>query len=685
MGGAIFVTEGGTLNVAGNFTVNGGTVAGGNAGGAGATAGSAYGSGIFLQGNGTLTFSPGAGTQQVISDAIADQTGSGGSGGYASGGPTCTVGVGCGSYSGAGSWALNKTGEGALVLSGTNTYTGDTSVNAGALVVNGSIVNSATTVHDGGTLMGTGQLGAVTVDSGGIHAPGNSIGTQTVNGPYILTAGAILEIEIAPGTNNSDRVIVNGTVDITGAILRVLAGGSAYALGTEYLIIENDGADSVTGTFASIGTNLVFLAPTVNYAGGDGNDVVLTLARNNAALVGVAETPNQVAVAGALNQLPQSNPLVDAILIQSAEGTRQAYDALSGEVHATLGSTLARDSRFTRDAIFSRLQQAHYAGGSSTGGSQSVALGNTGTTSVAGGFDAPMMGLGMESGKGSSAYDALPVVSPLVFWTQAFGSWGSQDSDGNAASADRTIGGFLSGVDTAIGNGWRTGLAVGYSRSNVSVPQRISSAEIDSYHFAGYAGGTVGAFALRTGASWSWNEIDTERTVVFPGFLDRVEANYDGDTGQIFGEIALPLSSGRLAHELFANLAYVHVSTDRFTEHGGLAALDGFGGDQDVGFSTLGIRFATQAMIGGAVVVPRASFAWQHAFGDVDPTAALAFSGSGATMSIGGVPLARNSALIEAGLDINLSPAARLGVSYNGEIASNVEDHGISGRLNWRF
>ena len=41
------------------------------------------------------------------------------SGDYASGGPVCTVGAGCGGYSRAGSWALSKTGAGTLVLMAT--------------------------------------------------------------------------------------------------------------------------------------------------------------------------------------------------------------------------------------------------------------------------------------------------------------------------------------------------------------------------------------------------------------------------------------------------------------------------------------------------------------------------------------------------------------------------------------
>ena len=96
MGGAIFVVEGGTLNLHGNLSINGNTVAAGagGTGGSGATAGSAFGSGLFLQGSGTLTFDPGAMQTQVIGNVIADQNGSiPGAPNFAAGGPTCTVGV----------------------------------------------------------------------------------------------------------------------------------------------------------------------------------------------------------------------------------------------------------------------------------------------------------------------------------------------------------------------------------------------------------------------------------------------------------------------------------------------------------------------------------------------------------------------------------------------------------------
>jgi len=61
------------------------------------------------------------------------------------------------------------------------------------------------------------------------------------------------------------------------------------------------------------------------------------------------------------------------------------------------------------------------------------------------------------------------------------------------------------------------------------------------------------------------------------------------------------------------------------------------------------------------VLVPHASAAWQHAFDNVTPNATLSFASTGIGFGITGVPLAENSALVEAGLDLNLkAPPQRL-------------------------
>lgn len=466
-------------------------------------------------------------------------------------------------------------------------------------------------------------------------------------------------------------------MNLTGSVLRVLAEDGTYNASTDYIIIDNDGADAVTGTFGTVTSNLAFLTPSVIYNGGDGNDVVLTmtLVNNVIDFCSVAQTPNQCNVARALDQFPTDNPLFIAILNQTAAGARQAFDALSGEIHATLPGVLADDSRYLRESVLGRLAQATY----SNDASQVASLGTAGPQVAS--LDAKAMALG---------YDdkslAPPAYGPgLAFWARGYGAWGDFDGNLNAASASRDLGGIVSGLDARVSGSWRLGFATGYSNSDVSVAARHSGADVESFHLAGYGGGMAGPVALRGGGAWSWNEVDTSRAVIFPGFFEREKTSYDADTGQIFGEVAYPIVRGRTALEPFAGLAYVSIDPDTFRENGALAGLRGSGDDLDVGYSTLGLRAATTMAWNSVTVTPHVSAAWQHAFDDVRTGAALAFASTGIGFTVTGVPLAEDTALIEAGLDLGFGPYTTAGVSYSGQFGDNVEDNAVQGRFAWRF
>ena len=274
----------------------------------------------------------------------------------------------------------------------------------------------------------------------------------------------------------------------------------------------------------------------------------------------------------------------------------------------------------------------------------------------------------------------------LVFWTQAYGSWGQYDGNGNAATVDRSLGGFVSGVDTGLHGNWRAGLATGYTRTDLSVGARASSSDVDSYLLAAYAGGPVGSFVLRSGATWSWNNIDATRNVIFPGFFETETANYNGDVAQLFGRAGASLSARQHGHRTVRRSRLGALRHQRFhRDRWGRGATTN-GSDDNVGYSTLGVRMASSSVpMHGITVTPRASLAWQYAFGDTTPDIALAFAQSGVGFSTLGVPLAQNSALVEAGLDLQLSPEARLGISYVGQLAGDLQDNGVQADLLWRF
>ena len=79
-------------------------------------------------------------------------------------------------------------------ISGSNTYTGQTTVIQGKLVVDGWLTNSAVSVN-GGTLGGTGNLTSVTVNPGGTLAPGDPQGVLHLSGSLTLLSGAAMDYE----------------------------------------------------------------------------------------------------------------------------------------------------------------------------------------------------------------------------------------------------------------------------------------------------------------------------------------------------------------------------------------------------------------------------------------------------------------------------------------------------------
>ncbi len=219
----------------------------------------------------------------VTSTAAATFT-LGGSGTYAYGdGTAANSGVITGAIS------LVKNGSGTQTLGDTNTYNGTTTVNNGKLLINGNISTSITTVNNGGTLGGSGTVGAVTVNSGGTLAPGNSPGILSA-GDTSLLAGSTLGIEIDGTTIGSqyDQFNVTGTVSLAG--LLSVTPSLALADNTLFFILANDSTDAITGTFSNapingtvykFGTQDFQISYFGNYTGGGlgtftgGNDIVL--------------------------------------------------------------------------------------------------------------------------------------------------------------------------------------------------------------------------------------------------------------------------------------------------------------------------------------------------------------------------------------------------------------------------
>jgi T5SS/PEP-CTERM-associated repeat protein/autotransporter-associated beta strand protein len=118
-----------------------------------------------------------------------------------------------------GNGSVNQMGSGTTELSGISTYAGPTAVQAGKLVVSGSI-SSDVTVSGTGTLGGGGSVGSLAIESGGTVNPGNSPGNLSVAGNVVWSAGGNYNWQISDATSGAglgwDLITSGGSLDLSG-------------------------------------------------------------------------------------------------------------------------------------------------------------------------------------------------------------------------------------------------------------------------------------------------------------------------------------------------------------------------------------------------------------------------------------------------------------------------------------
>ncbi|RDJ27830.1 hypothetical protein DWF00_13000, partial [Bosea caraganae] len=336
-----------------------------------------------------------------------------------------------------GTGSFTKTGAGSLNLTGTSGLTGPTTVAAGRLAVNGSLANSPVTVQSGGTLGGNGTVGTLIVQSGGIVAPGNSIGTITVNGSVTLAPGSIYQVEV-DGSGRSDRIVASGAITVSGATLQLATITGTVQPSARYELFSATGG--VSGRFSSVTSNFAFLTPNLSY---DAAQTYLTIERNDVSFGSVGQTRNQGGAATASEQLGTGNPVYDAVVKLDAPAARAAFDALSGEIHASAKGVLAEESSALRDAATGRLRSA---------------FGAVGAAQMA------TMNYGFTADLAPSATGPMPRLRSdrFALWGQGYGSWGRSESDRNAGKLTRSSGGLMVGGDVAVFDNLRFGALAGY-------------------------------------------------------------------------------------------------------------------------------------------------------------------------------------------------------------------------------
>ena len=324
---------------------------------------------------------------------------------------------------------------------------------------------STVTVESGATVGGTGSVGGLVAKSGATVAPGvlGPYAVFTVTGEAAFAPGSTFAVNINPAGQN-DKLVTTGTTTLSGGTVAVNGASGTYLPSMRYTLLNAQGG--LAGTFSSLSTSgdlatLVFIDPMLSY---DANDVYLGF--SVLPFVTAAQTPNQIATALALQAQPIGSPLYDALISQTSPGALSAFNALSGEVHASAIGAAFDDTRLPREAVLDRLAESY--GAPSPSGAKMVKTY---------GFSTP-----------TQAYSA---------WAQAFDSWGHLGGDGNSATLGNNIGGFILGADATLYGRYRLGVAGGYANANISDPARGSTGTVSATYIGLYGGASIDALQLR--------------------------------------------------------------------------------------------------------------------------------------------------------------------------------------------
>ncbi len=528
----------------------------------------------------------------------------------------------------------------------------DTRILAGTVATNG-VLSARQVILQGGALSGTGDVivSAGLQHAGGVIAPGTAtaLGILSVHGDYQAGDAAILSVRL--GAEGADRLAVSGTAQVNGTLQYGLFSPAHF--GTYIVATAQNG---LSGSFDQVtGPASAFASVEALYAG-DGVALSVTKARSFAS---AGMNANQMSVGAALDSMEDASALVAAATwLPDATSAARTFENMSGQAYASLETVMLEDSRFTREAAFGRLRAV--SGGAGTGSAPAT----------------------REAGSGGAT--ALPGAGPDV-WMKGFGSFGNMGARDGNAGVKRDIGGFYAGVDREVFDTWRIGLLGGYSRTTASLKDLAASFSSDNYTVGLYGGQQWGALALRLGVSQTWHDISAARAPTLPMTPGSLKAEFNASTAQVFGELGYQMHLGTLHLEPFANLAYVSVSGDDFHETGNIAALRSSGLGGSATFSTLGLRLSAPVFtVGETRISAHASAGWQHAWNGQPPAIVSSFVTSAAFSSTG-MPLASDTALLEAGLDTDLSQNIRLGVFYSGQFGGGISDNGFQAALKVSF
>ena len=518
----------------------------------------------------------------------------------------------------------------------------------------GEVLALSATIGTTGLLSGDGLMtlssGSGTLTNFGTIAPGNSIGTLTVDGDVIFENGSTFEVEI-DNSGNSDKLDVTGDVTInSGSTIAINSNGETITDGKEYTLIEAGG--SITGEFTILDTALVTWDAAVenyemSYDTTTATLVIGTPSVNPFDTPTLLITENQLACGGAVEQIANDGGTLGGITaaLQGIVGDdefRYAYDQLSGQTRPSIAPIAdAGVSSFT----------------------------NTILTNI----------------HSSQAVEIATNDHEYYFWVKGFGDFGKRDSKDGVNGSDYKTGGIATGLDYLITKDFRAGVGLGLSTTDVDYDDTRDSSNLDSFYSALY--GNYHGFGGYIDAVLSYAYLDSETD----RYVDFVNENNKGDFNgyEIMAtvEAAKNYSFKSILIQPLLGFELGYQYQESYTEIGGSSALHfeeqtykTYRGSLGVKTSKYFYKNDNNSLWG------QLQAKWVHEFGDTAADIDVSFASTpGYRFTVKDAEMNRNSAILSAGLRYEPRINILLFVDYDAHVNNDTFNHILSGGLRLAF
>ena len=549
---------------------------------------------------------------------------------------------------------LIKNGTGTIRFDGNLTYTGNTVINNGSLVIKGVSYNSASTRIVKGNFVAASNVNIqndVQNESGNFEVEGNNV---TVGGNYTASEKATTTL------NSNASVHVKGKVTLGGSTIELKSekdGVAQYvtAKGTEAKITSDS---KIEGNVSNVKT-AEMLKGNVEAAE---NGLNTTLSRKN--------------VEEYISELPEA----DAMRKDVAENLEASFKKLDEEVEKgngaiekfALGAAQVQAMSLpTRAAVLDSLSGQIYAS------AQALTFQHSQTVNKD--LSNRLVMLGTLENVGENA----------GVWVTGIGASGKLKQEGFGEGNTKVYGG-QAGIDRQFGKSLILGTALSYSTSRVNFDRHGGKSDADSFGISLYGrlGNREVPYYLQGRIGAGFTDSNVERDIILgTSDVSRAKINHKDTVYSGYLETGYDVRKGNFTLTPYVGLSHDTVRRGGFTEENSQFGLTAGKKTYSRTAGLVGLRVGQGVnWSNGSKSTFQAYVTHQRAFKEQDLSFEAAYTGlSNAKFTVKGIGLSKNQTWVGAGVLTEVNPGFAWYVNYDGKIDKKGRNNVFTTGLRFSF